>query len=202
MSEIIQTKLSSVRRKQVIVATVTGVAAAVGAFVLLLSLSMLLDFWSSGSGLSFSARAALLAINLAAVAWILLYSVFGPLLYGPDEDEIALMVEDAEPAFRTRLIASMQLSRPQAVPAGASPSLVRAMIAQAESLAGPIDFARVIKTDALLRTVIITLLILIVTAGTFAWGGDVSKTLLSRAFLSNVPVPRKTRVVPITANLL
>lgn len=203
MSEIIQTKLSSVRRKQVIVATVTGVAAALGAFVLLLSLSMLLDFWSSGSGLSFSARAALLAINLAAVAWILLYSVFGPVLYGPDDDEIALMVEDAEPAFRTRLIASVQLSRPGAVSAGSSTTLISAMIAQAESLAGPMDFARVVKTDRLMRIGGLCAAILVVGIATFVWGGEVTQDLLKRSlFLSDTPVPRKTAVIPITADLL
>src|SRR5689334_19951960 len=108
MSEILQAKISSVRRKSVIVALATGIAAAVGTFVLLLAVSMMLDLWWSGSGLPFTARAALLAINLAAVVWVLLYSVFGPILYGPDDDDIALMVEDAEPAFRTRLIASVQ----------------------------------------------------------------------------------------------
>lgn len=202
MSHILASKLSSVRRKHVTVAAFTGVAAAVGAFLLLLAGSMLLDFFWSGAGLPWTARAALLAVNLAVVAWILLAAVFSPVLYGPDDDQIALMVEDAEPAFRTRLIASVQLSRPQAVPAGASASLTRAMIAQAESLAGPMDFTRVIKTDNLLRVVTVSLLILILTAGAFAWGGDVSKELLSRALLSNVPVPRKTRVVPVTANLL
>jgi hypothetical protein len=203
MSEILQAKLSSVRRKQIIVATATGITAAIGAFILILSLSMLIDFWATGSGLPFSARAALLALNLAAVAWILLYSIFGPVLYGPNDDEIALMVEDAEPAFRTRLIASVQLSRPNAIAAGSSVSLIRAMIAQAESLAGPMDFARVIKTQRLVRIAILTVVILIAATTIFAWGGDVSKDLLKRSlFLSDTPVPRKTGIVPITANLL
>jgi hypothetical protein len=199
MSQILQSKISTVRRKHVGVAAATGVAAAVGAFVLLLALSMLLDFWLD---LSWTARAALLAVNLAAVVSLLLYAVVGPVLYGPDDDEIALMVEDAEPAFRTRLIASVQLSRAQAAPAGASTSLIRAMVAQAESLAGPMDFARVVKTDALLRIVVTSLLIVIVAVGTYAYGRPASADLLSRAFLSNTPVPRKTRVVPVTTNLL
>jgi hypothetical protein len=203
VSQILHSKISAVRRKHVTVATAVGVAAAIGAFALILAIGMLLDLWIP-NGLSYSARAALLAINLAAVVWIVLYATFGPILYGPDDDEIALMVEDAEPAFRTRLIASIQLSRPgeAALAAGSSPSLVRAMIAQAESLAGPMDFARVIKTDRLLRVVLLSLLILIVGGAAFAWGGDTSVDLFKRAFLANVPVPRKTRVLPITDNLL
>ncbi|HEY7116477.1 MAG TPA: hypothetical protein VH475_07825, partial [Tepidisphaeraceae bacterium] len=200
MSQILASKISSVRRKHFGVFTTTGIAAAVGLFVLLLAASMLLDFWLN---LPFTARAALLAINLAAVGAILLYGIFGPLIYGPDDDRIALMVEDAEPAFRTRLIASIQLSRPNAVPAGASTSLTRAMIAQAESLAGPMDFARVIRTERLLRVVILSMLILIVAATAFAWGGEVSRDLLKRSlFLADIPVPRKTRVLSITDDLL
>ena len=204
MSPILHSKISAVRRKHVAVSVAVGAAAAIGAFALILAVGMLLDLWVT-SGLSFGARAALLAINLAAVLWIVLYATFGPILYGHDDDEIALMVEDAEPAFRTRLIASVQLSRPDAVAAtaaGSSPSLVRAMIAQAESLAGPMDFARVIKTDRLLRVVLLSLLILILGVGAFAWGGEVSSELLKRAFLGSAPVPRKTRVLPITDNLL
>lgn len=203
MSPILHAKITAVRRKYVIVATAIGVAGAIGAFALILAVGMLLDLWIP-SGLPYSARAAILSINLAAVVWIVLYATFGPILYGPDDDEIALMVEDAEPAFRTRLIASIQLSRAEnaAATAGASPSLIRAMIAQAESLAGPIDFSRVIKTDRLLRVILLTLMILIVGAAAFAYGGDTSKDLFKRAFLANVPVPRKTRVLPITDNLL
>jgi hypothetical protein len=203
MSPILHAKITAVRRKYVIVATAIGVAGAIGAFALILAVGMLLDLWIP-SGLPYSARAAILSINLAAVVWIVLYATFGPILYGPDDDEIALMVEDAQPAFRTRLIASIQLSRAEnaAATAGASPSLIRAMIAQAESLAGPIDFSRVIKTDRLLRVILLTLMILIVGAAAFAYGGDTSKDLFKRAFLANVPVPRKTRVLPITDNLL
>ena len=200
MSQILSTKISTVRRKHASVAAFTGIAAAVAAFVLVLAASMLLDFWLN---LPYTARAALLALNLAAIGWILFSTVFAPIFYGPDDDEIALMVEDAEPAFRTRLIASVQLSRANAIPAGASVSLARAMIMQAESLAGPMDFARVIKTERLLRIVIATLLILIAGVTALAWGGEVSRDLLKRSlFLSDIAVPRKTRVYPITDNLL
>jgi hypothetical protein len=201
--QILHTKISAVRRKHAMVATAVGMTAALGAFVLLLAVGMLLDLWVP-NGLSFGARAALLAVNLAVVLWVILYATFGPILYGPDDDEIALLVEEAEPAFRTRLIASIQLSRPAGAAAavGASPSLIRAMIAQAESLAGPIDFTRVIKTDRLLRIAVLTTLIVLVGGAALVWGGEVSRELLKRAFLSNVPVPRKTRVLPITDDLL
>jgi hypothetical protein len=199
MSEILHAKLATVRRKHAGVAIATGVTAAIGVAVLILVATMLLDWWLN---LPEGWRVAFLAVNVAAVVFILLSRAAAPILYGPDDDEIALMVEDAEPAFRTRLISSVQLSRPNAVPAGASGSLVRAMIAQAESLAGPMDFARVIKTEALTRLIVMVLMILIVGVGLFAWAGEPAQALLKRAFLSNVPVPRATRVLPITESFL
>jgi hypothetical protein len=199
MSRILQAKLSSVRRKHVLVAVATGLCAALAAGVLCLAAGMLLDYWLT---LSSTWRAAFMAVDVAVVVWILLYAVFAPILFGPDDDEIALMVEKAQPAFRTRLIASVQLSRPNAIPAGASTSLARAMITQAESLAGPMNFARVIKTENLLRIVVITLLIAILGGAAFTYGGDTSRALLQRAFLVDVPIPRATRVLHVSGNLL
>jgi hypothetical protein len=200
MSQILHSKIAAVRRKNLTVAALTGGAGAVGAFVLLLAATMLLDFYPN---LPFTARAALLTLTLATAGFALLYSVFGPLLYGPDDDRIALMVEDAEPAFGTRLIASVQLARPGAVPAGGSASLARALIAQTEALAEPMDFTRVVRTDRLLRTAALAGLILLVGLGSFVYAADVARDLLQRSlFLSDIPVPRNTRVYPITGDLL
>lgn len=200
MSQILLTKIAAVRRKHLTVAALTGVAAAVGAFVLLLAGSMLLDFYLN---LPFTVRAALLAITLGTAGFALLSSVFGPLLYGPDDDRIALQVEDAEPAFRTRLIAAIQLARPNAIPYGGSLALANATIAQAEQIAEPIDFARVVRTERLLRLAALAGLILVVALGSFLYAGEVSRDLLQRSlFLADIPVPRNTRVYPITADLL
>lgn len=199
MSPILQAKISTVRRKNALVAVATGVAAAVALGILILAASMILDWWLD---LSRNWRMALLSLNIATVFWTLLYAIGGPVLYGPDDDEIALLVEDAEPAFRTRLIASVQLSRENAVPADVSRSLVGAMIEQAESLAGPMDFTRVVKTDALLKLTVGALSIAILGGLVYTWGGEPAHDLLKRAFLSNIPVPRATRVQSITADLL
>src|SRR3954470_13358188 len=129
MSQILQSKLSAVRQKRVAVAGGTGLTAALCAAVLLLAAGMLLDWWLD---LPHDWRAALLvfdgAVVLAAVVWLVLIPVY----QSPDDEEVALAVEEAEPSFGTRLIAAVQFARPAAVPAGASVALVRAMIAQTE----------------------------------------------------------------------
>lgn len=196
---IIASKIATVRRKNYLVSAMTGSLAAIGAAVLCLAAGMLLDWWLN---FSLVTRTVLLALDLAVVVWLLLYGFGRPLVYGPDDDDIALMVENEFPAFRTRLIASVQLSRDGAVPAGGSMQLVRATIAQAEALSGPMDFTSVVKTDLLTRIAVVSLTSLVLGIAALAWSGEWGMDLLKRAFLANIPVPRQTRVLPITDHLI
>jgi hypothetical protein len=195
MSELLQSKIASVRRKLAMVKSSRGLAAAVGIVLLMLTIGMLLDFaFELPRGL----RVAFLALDITALTFILLTYVLAPLIWGPDDDEIALMVERATPQFATRLIASVQLARPGAVPASASSSIVRAMIAQTEDLAEPMDFSEVVKSDDMLKMLAMTLLIVVFGLAAFVWGNSggshMSTDLLARAFLSERPIPRKTRI--------
>lgn len=193
MSQLLLTKISSVRAKHSAVALGTGVAMAVAALVVGLALGMLLDWWLDLPRLI---RTAFLAVDIALFIVIIVSQIFIPIFTSPDDDQIALRVEDANPVFRTRLIASIQLSRPQAIPAGASQSLVRAMVMQAEVLADRIDFSQVIPTDRLTKLSIVATLVFFSGLTAFVYGrrDSVSADLLARAFLSNTPVPRKTRI--------
>src|SRR5437870_2446059 len=95
-------------------------------------------------------------------------------------------------------IASVQLGRPGAAAAGASPSIVRAMIVQTEEIAASIIFSDVVKTEPLIKTAAASFLVVVLGAAFFVYGSDVSQDLLSRALLGNVDVPRKTRVEEIS----
>ncbi len=192
MSQLLLNKLAEVRRKHIGVSASTGVLAAVGAFVLILGIGMLLDWWLN---LSWTLRAAILAVNLGAAIMLILKYAVAPAIFAPNDEEIALRVEHDQPDFRSRLISAVQLTRPGAVPAGASVSLVRAMVHQTESMSQPLDFTRVVRSDALIRIAAATTLILAGGLAGLALGGQTSGDLLKRAFLSNIPVPRKTRVI-------
>jgi hypothetical protein len=195
MSQLLLSKISAVRAKHSAVAVGTGLAMAVTALVLGLAVGMLLDWWLD---LPRWVRAGFLAIDLAMLVAIVVNTIVLPIVGGPDDDEIALRVEKANPDFRTRLIAAIQLARPNAVPAGASASMVRATIVQAESIAGRLDFAEVIQTDRLVKLLIVAALVLLggLTAFVAGQSGNdhVSGDLLARALLSNTAVPRKTRI--------
>jgi hypothetical protein len=191
MSSLLQSKIDTVRRKHSIVAATRGVAALVAAAILLLAFGMIMD-WAFE--LPRVVRVALLAVDLTVLTYIFLTYVLAPIIWGPDDDELALMVERGNPDLATRLIAAIQLSRPEAIPAGASREIVGALVAQTESVAEPMDFAAVVKTELMLKTLAVSSLILVLGVGTFAYTNEVSPDLLKRAFLSNVDVPRKTRV--------
>ena len=193
MSDLLLHKISAVRAKHSTVALGTGIALAVVVAVVALSVGMLLDWWLD---LPRWVRVAFLAVDIAALLMIVLYQILLPVFFSPDDDQVALRVEDSHPEFRSRLIAAVQLSRPQAVPAGASQSLVRATIAQAEMLAASVDFTNVIRTDRRRKWLTLAMIALLAGAGALFAGrhDNVSRDLLYRAFLSNTPVPRKTRI--------
>ena len=105
-----------------------------------------------------------------------------------------MMVEMERGQFRSRLIAAIQLTRSGAVPPGAAPSLVHALVDETERLAAPLDFAAVVPTRDLKKFGMWAAVLLLAALITLASGGQDVRDLLKRAFLANILVPRKTRV--------
>src|SRR5436190_7667324 len=147
-SALLQAKIDALRRKHVTVAVATGLAMAVAVAVELLALALFLDWLME---LPWVIRLILLIAQLGVLCYITWHSILRPLLNQPDDDELALMVEKARPPFRSRLIASLQLTRPGGIPPGASPMLVDSMVEETEALAKPIDFNAIVSTDRLTR---------------------------------------------------
>ncbi len=117
MSALIASKLSAVRYKHVLVAGITGTALAVGCFVSAIFAGAVLDWWFE---FPLALRAVLLVGYVGGAAFLLARHAVMPIVYGPDDESVALLVEHNNPEFATRLIASVQFSRPEAVPVGAS----------------------------------------------------------------------------------
>src|SRR6185369_2168399 len=196
-SAYLAAKISALRRKQVATAALTGVAMAVGVGVELLALAMFFDWWLD---LAWGARLVLLAAQLGLFTYILLRFVAHPLLHQPDEDELALMVEKARSAFRSRLIATVQFTRPGALPAGTSAAMVDAMVEETEAMAAPMDFNAIVSTEKLKKLGAVAGTVTLVGILGLIAGGTVSIDLLRRVFLSNTPVPRKTRINVVDGN--
>jgi hypothetical protein len=190
-SELLAKKIAELRHRHVWVATLGGLAILVLVSAELLVMVMFLDWWL---GLPWVLRLVFLLAQAGVFLSLLIRLVFAPLARPPDEDELALMVEKAHPEFRTRLIASMQLVRAGAVPPDASVSLVNALLTETEILARPTDFRQIVPTERLKKFGAMAVLVPVLALTGFYLGRDTCVDLVKRAFLSNVPVPRKTRI--------
>jgi hypothetical protein len=193
MTDLLTSKIAAVRARHRRLWLGTGICAAVLIFVVGLGIGMVADWWLD---LPWTIRAIVLAINLTLIGGALLQFAVLPIIAAPDDDAVALRIEDAHPQFATRLIAAIQLGRAVPLLAGASPMLVRATVRQAEVIARDIEFPAVIHADRFAKTLSAALAaLLLLIAGLIAARHDhVSGDLLARAFLSHVPVPRKTRI--------
>ncbi|MGA2499851.1 MAG: hypothetical protein ABSH20_19105, partial [Tepidisphaeraceae bacterium] len=90
MSELIAEKIVSVRRKHGNVSIARGAFAGLAALVLLIGLEMFVDWvWELPTPL----RAARLVVDVIGLGWVIFQATIRPLVWGPDDDEIALMVE-------------------------------------------------------------------------------------------------------------
>ncbi len=191
-SSFIQAKIDAIRRKQLAVSIFTGAAMALAVGVELLALALFLDWWLE---LPWGLRLVSLLIQAGVLGYILWRFILEPILDQPDDDELALLVEKARPEFRSRLIAALQLTRPNGIPPGASPALVDAMVEETEAVAAPINFNAIISTDRLVKLGALAVIVTLLGVAGLVTGKWTVTDLLKRAFLSRIPVPRKTRVV-------
>ena len=130
---LLQKNINSVRSRLLFVDVATGVSRLLVVLALLMSAGMMLDW---GVDLSRDGR-GLLLIVYASVASIMVWGgVLRPFFNQPNDDEIALIVERGIPDFRSRLIASLQLSRTVRT-GGESSELVGALVDETEKFAKP-----------------------------------------------------------------
>ena len=192
-------RLGAVRRKHLFVQCGGGVVLALGALALALMAGMLLDWWLD---LPWAVRALIAAADLALLGYILWNYVVVPWQEQPDDDAVALFVEKGKPEFRSRLIASLQLTRPAALAPNTAVALVRRLVEETEALAKSIDFTEVVRTERFRRLLLWCGVFVGVAVFIFVKGEDVTRDLLLRALLSQETlVPRKTRVVWTTGDL-
>lgn len=192
-------QLAGVRSKKTGVEAGSGVALLLGGLTLALGIGMVLDWFLD---FLWAIRFLIFVSYLAAAGHIIWHSILIPILRQPDDDDVALLVERGHPQFATRLIAALQLTRPGALQTGEAPSLVRELVSETERIARPLDFTAVISTHQFRRLVGWAVVIIGIGGVVFWKGEEVSRDLLSRAFLSReIEVPRKTRVGQTSGDL-
>jgi hypothetical protein len=191
--------LVALRRRHVSTRALTGLALAVAVGVELLGLTLFLDWWLE---LPWGLRCFCLTAQVAWLGYWLGVHVVQPLVRQPDDDELALMVERAQPEFRGRLIASIQLTQAGALPPGASAGMVDALVEETEAMAERADFSRIVSTDKLRKLGALAAFVLALGGFGLSYGRPTTTDLLQRAFLFQTPVPRKTRLTVPHGNMV
>jgi len=186
--------IGHVRRRQGIVALLTGLAMALATVLAWLAVEMPLDWLAV---LPSVARAAMLVCSVGGAAVIAWRFGIRQWLHEPDDDRIALAIERALPQFRSRFIASVQLARQQDC---ASRSLVNALLDQTAKVAAGAPFDNAVKTDRLRRWARLAVCATVCAGALWFAGGHASWPLFQRAWLMSVPVPRKTMIVAFTGD--
>jgi hypothetical protein len=207
-SEILHSRIAAVRARHVMVAVFTGVALLVVLVVLWTAATMWLD-WHVARGLPLWGRALSLALEVVAIGAIIVTRIIQPIMRAPDDEDIALMIEHEWPDFKTRLIASVQLTQPAALEALAAGgaggrggrSLVAAMVRQTEELADQTPVTDVIKTRTLNKLAAAAALLILLAVFLFLMALPTSAALLTRTLLGNTPLPTKTHIESVTGPL-
>ena len=183
--------LALVRKAAGLAALHTGLAMAFSVLVLWLAITMPLDWMME---LPRWARVLFLVAGVggaAVVAWW--WGVRG-WLHRPSDEAVALRIEAALPEFRSRLIASVQLSRED------DGSLVRALVletatlARSSSLRGVVSRARFVQWAKVGAGLFVCAVVAWLLAGKASW------PLFQRAVLVEAAVPRRTQIVESTGS--
>ena len=186
--EVLQGKLEGVRNKHILVGLGTGFAWLLLAAVGLLAAGMFLD-WKFD--LPKDARILFLIGDALVLLVIFVKHIYTPLTNRPDYEKVALEVERGIPEFRSRLIASTQMG--QRVEQDQTAAMfVDAMVNQTEKMARCHDFNEVVPSDDFAKAAMWSTVVTCVALIAFNEFQPDSRDLLSRVFLGDQPVPRKT----------
>lgn len=180
-------RIDAVRRRHALVALGTGAAMAFVAVAAWLAAECALDCLTE---LPWLARLAFFVAGAGGASWLAWRFGLGPWRRRLGDDAVALMVERALPAFRSRFISAVQLARGEA----GSTSVVRALVAETTAMSATMTFREVVRTDRLRRWLKIAAAALALALALAWFGGRNTVPLLTRALLWNNAVPRKTHI--------
>ncbi len=142
-------------------------------------------------------RALVMAIALGAVGWIVWKQLIAPLAVSMGSADLALLVEDRYDELDDRLISAIQFAqRDDLEEVGASTAMVEVMAEQANRLAAPLDFSRVVDHRRLWRVVRPAVAAAMLLIGFAIWQADTVKLWAARNLaFSDVAWPQETYLV-------
>ncbi len=158
-----------------------------------LAIAMPLDWMME---LPWAARAALLLGGVGGAAFVAWRFGVREWFHQPSDEAVALRIEKALPEFRSRFIASVQLSQTEGT------TLVSALLGETADIASRAALHEVPHRERFARWMKVSLLLLLLGGTACVLAGADVLPLFQRAILMNVQVPRKTQIANGTGNLV
>lgn len=202
--ELLLDRIGRVRARERVVLVTAGVFKTVLALLAMAAGFFVLDWFIvsrvvESAGADRAARVVLALAMAGTLVYVFWQTVLGPLLYGLDDDEIALRVEKRHPDLRGRLISTIQLTREVGVdPFVGSLELIRALEEDTVSFASALDFFEIISLKTLKKVGIAATAFtaLAFAAGVLSPGHF--RALLRRLLLTGAEYPTATRILSVT----
>jgi len=191
----LQNRIALVRGKERTVVILSGLFRTTVALIAVILGYFLIDWVFD---LPYAARLLFAAAGLSIVGYVVYQHLIRELARIQDDDEIALRIESRNTDLRGRLISTLQLTR--ASKGGefvGSPELLAALEDETVKMSEPLDFFKIINTEALTKFGIAALMIVVIK-GALLWRfPDYFSALGARLLKPNAHFPTKTRVKEI-----
>ena len=187
------TRLNSLRSYHTRTRIFYGFLIILSVIFVYLLLSFILSYLS-GFILPVFIRVALLGIFLLALSIALSYYLLRPLFYKPTFEDLAVKIEGKFPQLNNRLIGALQLYRNlERNPEGYSLQMIEAIIEQADTVAGEMNFKSVVDKRPLRKTLQVSSALLgLVLIFTFLFPGHFNRSLyLFSHPLTSVQAPQR-----------
>lgn len=171
-------------------------AIALAGVLTIAGLAMLIDWWLE---LSLTARYVSFGIQLVIVGALLTWVGRGIITrMRHASDDLALMVERANPLFQGRLISTVQFANGQAASSQPeSEALMENVIRETERVAEPQAFSRAINYRPWRRALTICGIVSTLSLALWLVAGAVIHVLFERQFFADTPIPRRTQIAEI-----
>lgn len=149
-----------------------------------------LDWWLESP---VAARAGLLLVSIALIAYVAFRRLVQPLSKKPTIDELALMAEAADPSLNDQIISAIQLERDlEAGRAVESPEMIRAVVADTAHRFGNHSFKRSVDLSSARRPLLLGGLVVALLIGSAAAYPDLAGLWFRRQILlADEPWPQE-----------
>ena len=190
-SKFLRRKLRRLGRALTLTEACRRLAIAIIAAIILLAGIIITDALLE---LTLDTRRALL-IAASVIIGLLLLRTF--LVKGRSDEELALLAEQQNPDFDSRLISAVQFENE-----GREPNeLIQSMVADTERVAKQTNLLTAVDLRRAARAILLLLPVAAIALITFFSYQKITPTLLKRAFLADIPIPRDTQILSTSGDL-